>query len=128
MLKFKNILSLPSYLKDRIDKVKILTPNITNIKKEDNSIIISGVTNRHNQTIIFLDKEITYNTYVKVDCDCESFRFEFAYIINDSLINPRSYPKVPPKNKNPKGVKGVCKHIIALANLIDKKKTSILRK
>lgn len=57
--------------------------------------------------------EFKSNTEVKVFCNCDDFKFRWAYVLHkfDSLIAPQNFILLPPKQTNPNMAVGCCKHI-----------------
>lgn len=57
--------------------------------------------------------KITRDSKVKVFCNCDNFKFQWAYVLHkyDSLIAPQNFILLPPKIKNPTLEIGCCKHI-----------------
>ena len=61
------------------------------------------------------------NSRVKVYCNCDNFKFQWAYVLHkhDALIAPQNFVLLPPKQTNPNMDVGCCKHIkvfLELAN------------
>jgi len=132
-------MNFPSAYKTREDKIKVLKPNIIKVVLKDNNIFIYGNTNSHKQIILFylentiipngsiLSSIVNIDTPIKVECDCQSFKYEFEYVLgNDNLVYPRNFNmNSGPREKNPLYIKSGCKHIIALGRYIDKNKHTI---
>ena len=63
---------------------------------------------------IQMDTEhLAQNSKVKVYCNCENFKFQWAYVLykHDALIAPQNFVLLPPKQTNPNMNVGCCKHI-----------------
>lgn len=56
---------------------------------------------------------LTDNSLVKVFCNCDNFKFQWAYVLNkhNSLIAPQNFILLPPKQTNPDLTIGCCKHL-----------------
>jgi len=123
-----NILTLPSYYKDRYNKVKDV--NISNfiLDTKNNKINCSCISNNKHITKISFDKDVTTNSNCFVDCDCESFKFEFSYItnLNNGLLYPEKYPYLAAKQKNTLSHLSSCKHIIKFAQFIHQRSVLII--
>lgn len=132
MIYFKQILSFPSIFKDRNDNIKKLIIFLTEINKDsDNNIIIKSSCNNHNQIIKFYDDNFNSKTKVQIYCSCESFKYEFSYVLfeNDGLLNGNFFQKnFKPKIKNPYNYICGCKHIISLSQYVIKKLETINRR
>lgn len=68
---------------------------------------------------------ITENSSVKVFCNCDNFKFQWAYVLDQkqSLLNPNNgqFILTPPKQTNPNQDIGVCKHVYAsIVGLLNK--------
>ena len=57
--------------------------------------------------------ELQAASKVKVFCNCDDFKFRWAYVLHkfDGLIAPQNFILLPPKITNPNMVVGCCKHI-----------------
>lgn len=53
------------------------------------------------------------NSKVKVFCNCDNFKFQWAYVLHkyNALIAPQNFILLPPKQTNPNQNIGCCKHI-----------------
>lgn len=60
-------------------------------------------------------KELEPTSKVKVVCNCEDFKFRWAYVLHTqgALLNPRNFQLTPPEKTNPNEVMNACKHIHA---------------
>ena len=58
-------------------------------------------------------KTLGASSGVKVFCNCDNFKFQWAYVLHkfDALIAPQNFILLPPKQTNPNQVIGCCKHI-----------------
>ena len=56
---------------------------------------------------------LTPNSNVKVYCNCDDFKFRWAYVLHkfEALIAPQNFILLPPKQTNPNMAVGCCKHI-----------------
>lgn len=122
MLTFSKILHFPATYKKRNENLKTITLN--NFKPQIISnlplmINYSAKVNNHNPIIQTIGK-LNNNTPVIITCTCESFKFEFAKLVHKegSLFDPENFVLKQPKEKNPFGIAGPCKHILFLANYI----------
>jgi len=125
-LKFKNILNVLSYYKERqkkIDQVMILSPRF---ERDKDTITCFCTTGRYN-IVIKLSKDINIESDCWVDCECQSFAYEFANAIRpvNGLLNPTKYPDLRAKEKNKYQHVTGCKHIIKFAQYIFHRKSLI---
>ena len=128
MLTLNNFIRFPTAFKDReklVDKVRFL--QIDPIKTEY-GFNVKSRSERYEQEIEFHDDKISLRSPVKVSCNCESFKFEFANAIYKagSLINAAQFIRSiikRPKEKNEFNLQSGCKHIIALSRACLKIKT-----
>ena len=77
-------------------------------------IVVSKQSGKAYSIRIQMDSEfLDANTKVKVYCNCDNFKFQWAYVLHkyDSLIAPQNFILLPPKIKNPTLEIGCCKHI-----------------
>lgn len=134
MLKFRQILNFPSFFSNRIKSLKEITTKIKDIKSDNiSNILIIGSSSKYTVQIKLLERKIELDTPVKVSCTCDSFKYEFEYVLfkNKGLIeenHPEANFILAPKKSNPNNVISGCKHIISLANLINNHREKILRK
>lgn len=128
MFLFKNLLHFPSIYREREKHLKDLKIVITSTKynKESNTLLISGNINNYNQQILLnlIDDKINKTSPIKIHCDCDSFKFEFAKGLNnaDGLLNSeifKPYFSKIPKDKNIHQIQSGCKHLIAIAQFIN---------
>jgi len=120
----KDLASIPSAYRDRIEKVKQVKPTIsgTSIIIQNPHIMLSS--GKYSQEILFLG-EVDPDTNIKIYCSCPSFNYEFAHILNDNecLLHPERFRiaiRKTPREKNQKNVLTGCKHSIAAAQFIQK--------
>ena len=121
----KDLASIPSAYRDRIEKVKKVKPMISGtytILQNPHIILSSG---KYSQEILFLG-EVDPDTNIKIYCSCPSFNYEFAHILNDNecLLHPERFKiaiRKTPREKNQKNVLTGCKHCIAAAQFTQKK-------
>lgn len=113
---------------------KIMKPpkdHDTMITRKDNHFdyIVNGVAinkkskKAYNITIHMDTKEMTPDSKVKVVCNCEDFKFRWAYVLwtKDALLNPRMFQLTPPEKTNPDETMNACKHIHSfIKNEMDK--------
>jgi len=131
MITLQNMLNFPSLLSARNDSWKPLRPEIMSVKKvNDDTTIVTGKTGKHIQKIEISGGKTTLASPVKVNCTCESFKFEFAYAVNkyEGLLNPGRFEtslSKPPKEKNKFSKPSGCKHIIAFSRLLTKRITTL---
>jgi len=118
----------PALYKNREKSVDTVVFNsIKRDIKDDEIIIINATTNKYQQEIE-IKNGLHLNSEVKVFCNCESFKYEFANAVfrAGSLIRPLSVFRSivsRPKEKNQYNIPCGCKHIVALArNIIKNKK------
>lgn len=118
----EDLATVPSFFKDRQDKIKklVVFPQDVIITEFDYIIVLSC----HRYTIkISFRSKFDPDSKIKLNCTCPSFNFEFAHILykNDCLLEPEKYRKATakiPKERNTKSVLGGCKHTIACARHI----------
>ncbi len=130
MVEFRQLLTFPGvYFKRMISVTNIKNIKINNIEKNNDNIKIMATVNKHDVEIHFHDTQIKQNTPVSVVCTCESFKFEFAYTMNQqtSLIGAKHFILDSPKKKNTNNIISGCKHIIALAIYIQKNKHQLIK-
>ena len=62
------------------------------------------------------------NSRVKVYCNCDNFKFQWAYVLykHNALIAPQNFVLLPPKQTNPNMDVGCCKHIKVFLELANK--------
>lgn len=123
MLEVRDLLSFPPLFRDRNKTWKKLESKLLDFDDSNGKVILYGETNKHQQIIEIQGKKIHLNSEVKIYCDCQSFLYEFAHIINDndSLYGKNQFEKalkLTPREKNRKGIISGCKHIIAFTNYI----------
>jgi hypothetical protein len=60
-------------------------------------------------------KTMEPDSMVKVVCNCEDFKFRWAYVLSEqgALLNPRNFQLTPPVKTNPDETLNACKHIHA---------------
>jgi len=120
LLTLNDFIRFPTAFKDReklVDKIRLLSiiP-----KKTEYGIEVKSRTDKYEQIIEIYDNKINLKSSVKVTCNCESFKFEFANAVfkAGSLINAIAFLRSiikRPKEKNEFNIPSGCKHIIALA-------------
>lgn len=120
-MKLMDILTLPSFYKDRLPKVNAVSISNFDISVEDKINCSCKSNNKHITKISFT--EINYikpESLCVCDCDCQSFTFEFAFIINraNGLLYPEKYLNLAAKKKNTYSHLTACKHIIKFAQFI----------
>lgn len=119
-MKLSNIINYPAYYKDRIDKLK--TVNLSDISFDiKDKLIITALANRYRLIVRFEeDFEINHNSIIKVDCTCDSFKFEFANAIraSDGLLYPEKYLEKPSRSRNIYQYVVGCKHLMALGRFL----------
>jgi hypothetical protein len=123
MIAFGNILHFPANYKNREKNLKNI--NLIEFEKKYNDtefkFIIKGLIvgkNRYTPEIeVYTATGIHITSPVKIFCNCDSFKFEFAYAVAkyDSLLHPENFILHRPKEKNQFVTASGCKHIIALA-------------
>ena len=121
-MKLSNILTLPAHYKDRISKVNEVSISNFVLDLEKDQINCScRASNKYTTRISFLDiKEILSNSPIQVDCNCQSFTFEFAHAVglDNGLLFPDNFPNLAAKNKNKYSYLSSCKHLIKFAQFI----------
>jgi hypothetical protein len=120
-MKLMDILTLPSFYKDRLPKVNAVSISNFSINT-DNIINCSCITNNKHITKISFTEivDITPQSLCVCDCNCDSFKFEFAYVLNknNGLLYPENYPNLSAKKKNTYSHLCGCKHTIKFAQYI----------
>lgn len=133
MLRFSEILKFPISYSERNNKVDSTNWKVDYVTKNDKKIIFKGSNGSHTVIIEFISfnegKDINLTTPVKVFCDCESFKFEFAYACDkkEGLLNQSMFFPKPPKEKNSFLIATGCKHIIGFAQFINKNKFNYIK-
>lgn len=128
MLVLRNLILLPSFYRDRIQKVKSVRLSNIVFQQQDEGILIScNANDKYTCNLFLFGKKININSKIKVNCDCESFKYEFAYTLNkhNALLDNEMFIKYitkPPRKKNRYLIPTACKHIIALSHDIFKRK------
>lgn len=88
-------------------------------------IVVSKQSGKAYSIRIQMDSEfLDANTKVKVYCNCENFKFQWAYVLNkhNALIAPQNFILLPPKQTNPDLKIGCCKHIKVFLELAHEKR------
>jgi hypothetical protein len=88
-------------------------------------IVVSKQSGKAYSIRIHLDTEhLDNNTKVKVYCNCDNFKFQWAYVLNkySALIAPQNFILLPPKQTNPDLKIGCCKHIKVFLELAYEKR------
>ena len=123
-MKLKDFTKLPTLYRNREEKVNAVTISNVVVNEENGgeTVTISAVTNGKHETKIQMNRK-TGET--KVFCDCESFYFEFSYVLfkhkalldEEYFINlwKRAKPRKTNRRKNPYNIPAGCKHVIRLA-------------
>ena len=130
-MEFGQILNPPTYYSNRQDSIREI--KFTQVKQsiESDLLTIIGFT-KYESKIQFIKSDISkidIKTEILVDCTCPSFKFEFAFANKKWLIFPEKYIlTLPPKEKNPYRLMGVCKHLYALGRYIFVNKNKILER
>lgn len=126
MLRFRDILTFPSFYSKRNTSIKQTPIDISKVNKEEEYIEVIGISNKYSPKIRILG-DFNLNSNVLIFCDCESFKFEFSNPVfqNNSLLDIEKFSSdlnKRPRKKNTYMVASGCKHIISLANLFTKRK------
>lgn len=105
--------------------------------KHDNHILSGFVVSKNSgkpyAIQIQMDTELfSLNSRVKVFCNCDDFKFRWAYVLHkfNALIAPQNFVLLPPKQTNPNMEIGCCKHIkvfLELANHTNLKKLNMVK-
>lgn len=95
--------------------------HIENLGDDGGDKTLSSV---NNGLISFSEDELEERD-VKVSCNCKDFYWRFAYwnAENDTLLGPRPRPYTKLTNRppvNPTKTPGICKHIIAVKNHLER--------
>lgn len=126
-MKLINIINYPAYYKERINKLKTVILLNFSFDIKDKLIFLAS-TDRYNLIVRFEeDFKIDYNSIIKVDCNCASFKFEFANAIraSDGLLYPEKYLTRLTKSKNIYQYVVGCKHLMTLGRFLYNKKEII---
>lgn len=128
MVNFGLLLTYPDKYKHLLPTIKDVKINDVNIHRTINNIIINGIANNHNVKIIVNDIELRVGSPVMVTCDCDAFKYNFAYGMYKmkSLIDPEHFFLKPSKKKNPSMTISGCKHLIAVSNFIWSNRNNIM--
>ena len=123
-----SILHPPAYYRTRLDKIKQVS--FTKFNKElteDEYLLLIGTTNTNKICkVLFKDSKITIKTDILIDCNCESFKYEFSAINFKDLLNQELYLNIKPKDKNSFNLPAVCKHLYAFGQYIFNNKNRIM--
>jgi hypothetical protein len=96
---------------------------------EEGKLIVHARTNKYILSLVIYDTKVDVKSRIKVDCTCQSFKYEFAYAINfdDGLLLPDNYEMLTkkPKKRNIYNYPTGCKHLIKLGQMIYQKKNQI---
>ncbi len=128
-----NILNMPSYFQKRRPSLNYIPLDDVNYQFIDNKYVItadaisSDGKSKYHLTLIIEDVTINANSKIRVDCDCPSFKYEFAYAVgqNDGLIYNKDYISKRPKKRNIYSHVTGCKHLVRLGQLIFRRKNLI---
>ena len=136
---FKMFLNFPAAYNERNITIPSLKTNtfIMDTKIDNNILTIIGKVGNHNQVFELSKSKTLLNSEVKLYCSCESFKYEFYYALLKHGAIPKQYTHIfesnnnllSPKKKNIHNIVSGCKHIISLANEINKQqhKNKIIR-
>ena len=129
MYHLKNFLSFPPILVKRQSLTYSLNTSFLGGRKEydengNQQYILNFNCNNHNVILNIMDKDITIDSSLKVSCDCDSFKFEFAHALfkKNLIYNPYDimskelFDQKPKKNNN--YIISGCKHIIHCSNYL----------
>ena len=127
MLRFRDLMQFPPFYSKRQGTIRQTEISITEVNKQETFIDVIGKSKNYKQTIRILGHQIIPNSSVQIDCNCPSFKFEFAHALlkNESLLNYEKFGTEllrKPTKKNAYLIVSGCKHIIALANIFNKHK------
>lgn len=120
-----DLLNYTGKFKHRNEKIKDVVLVFLKPIQHENSIVYSSYNNnkKYYQFIEILGKNITKRSDVKIFCNCESFYYEFQYVVEElkslflnEKIKSTFFKK--PLNKNPYMIASGCKHINRLARKI----------
>lgn len=117
---------------------KTLTKNITRKDMDDfgefrethhgngllAGIVVSKNSGKAYSIQIHMDtNELSDKSQVKVYCNCDNFKFQWAYVLykHNALIAPQNFILSPPNQKNPNQEIGCCKHIKVFLELAHEK-------
>ena len=76
-------------------------------------VVSKGSGNAYSIQVQMDTHSLTDKSKVKVFCNCDNFKFQWAYVLHkhDALIAPQNFILLPPKITNPNQAVGCCKHI-----------------
>ena len=77
-------------------------------------VVINKKSGKGYNVVISMDtEEMQPNSMLKVYCNCDDFKFRWAYVLDqkDALLFPSKFRLDPPKSTNPDQVMNACKHI-----------------
>ena len=132
-LRYQNLLNYPAYYKKRYQNLDSILMYNFDYKIIDDKIVAECKANTHNVLLIVQGTKITLDSRIFVDCSCESFKFEFAFAINQSngLVYPGNYVTLTSKRPSGASKKNIfsyptgCKHLIKLARMLYQLKNKI---
>lgn len=114
----RDILTIPSFYKERHDKVHAVT--ISNVNISSGFICSCLSNNKYITKIQFVDGIVKPESKILVDCVCPSFNFEFMNSIYraDGLLYVNRFMNLPARVKNTYSHLSGCKHLIKFAQFI----------
>lgn len=123
MIQLKDIISFPAYYKKRNSTLKDVMINNIYMNKYENEYIITSTSTKYKQEISFIGNTLSKETPIKIFCNCESFKFEFAHsiFIRNSLRNSDNFDEDIMKRSKEKNIYNIpcgCKHIVALGKYV----------
>ena len=127
---FKMFLNFPASYDNRNITIPSLRTStfIMDTKVDNNILSIIGKVGNHTQIFELSKSKTLLNSEVKLYCDCESFKYEFYYVLLKHGCISKQYTHIfesnnallSPKKKNIHNIVSGCKHIISLANEINR--------
>ena len=121
-MKLKDLITPPVIFKNKLKDSFKLSPIITNMTSGNGEYLLSYKCGQYNIKFQFIGEQFNINNKIKIYCNCPSFNFEFAHILNDdkSLFDSHLFKHAmqkTPHKKNKYNLLCGCKHCIACARL-----------
>jgi len=132
-LKLKDLLTPPVMYRNKLKDSYKYRPSINNVSNDGDNFLISYTCGKYIIEFQFTGEALKLDNDLKIHCNCHSFNFEFAHILNDddALLYPESFKKAidnTPTKKNRYNLIGGCKHCISCARLTYNKFDLLQRK
>lgn len=92
-------------------------------------VISSKSGNAYNILVSMNTPKLTSKSEVKLFCNCDDFKFRWAWVLNEhnALLSPQNFVLTPPKIMNKTHDLGCCKHIKVFLTLKEKQMLSTLQ-